>query len=267
MRNMSKTVVISGASSGIGFATAEYLDSLGYNVIGLSRKYPRNEYSFKYFLCDITKETQIEKFVDFLNKEIESVDVLVNCAGMGVSGAIEYSTEEELRKIFDVNVFGQFLLTKNLIPLLRKSSDAKIINIGSVAGELIIPFQTFYSMTKAAMHAFSEGLRNELKPFNIQVTSVLPGDIKTDFTKNREMPKVLEDDLYKDRIKKSLARMAKDEETGMPALSVSKVILKLIRKKRLPVAKTVGFQYKLFIFLQKTFPKSFVNWIIKKMYG
>lgn len=264
---MSKTVVISGASSGIGFTTAEYLDSLGYNVIGLSRKHPSKEFSFKYFLCDITKDNQIKKFVEELKKETDSIDVLINCAGMGVSGAIEYSTEEELRKIFDVNVFGQFLLTKSLLTFLRKSSEAKIINIGSVAGELIIPFQTFYSMTKAAIHAFSEGLRNELQPFNIQVTTVLPGDIKTGFTKNREMPLIIEDEVYKDRIKKSLARMAKDEENGMPAIFVSKVILKLIKKKRLPVAKTVGFQYKLFIFLQRIFPKSFVNWIIKKMYG
>ncbi|HPD99600.1 MAG TPA: SDR family oxidoreductase [Bacillota bacterium] len=264
---MNKTVVISGASSGIGFATAEYLDSLGYNVIGLSRKYPTNEYKFKYYLCDITKEDQIIKLVDSLKLENESIDVLVNCAGMGVSGAIEYSSEKEFRKIFDVNVMGQFLLTKNLIPLLRKATNAKIINIGSVAGELIIPFQTFYSMTKAAIHAFSEGLRNELRPFNIQVVSVLPGDIKTDFTKNREMPLFLEDEVYKDRIKKSLARMAKDEENGMPAISVAKVIKKLIDKKRVPVAKTVGFQYKLFVFLQRVFPKSFVNWIIKKMYG
>jgi short-subunit dehydrogenase len=202
-----------------------------------------------------------------LKLENESIDVLVNCAGMGVSGAIEYSSEKEFRKIFDVNVMGQFLLTKNLIPLLRKATNAKIINIGSVAGELIIPFQTFYSMTKAAIHAFSEGLRNELRPFNIQVVSVLPGDIKTDFTKNREMPLFLEDEVYKDRIKKSLARMAKDEENGMPAISVAKVIKKLIDKKRVPVAKTVGFQYKLFVFLQRVFPKSFVNWIIKKMYG
>jgi short-subunit dehydrogenase len=264
---MNKTVVISGASSGIGFATAEYLDSLGYNVIGLSRKHPTKEYKFKYYLCDITKEDQIIKLVENLKQDNGFIDVLVNCAGMGVSGAIEYSSEKEFRKIFDVNVMGQFLLTKNLIPLLRKSNNAKIINIGSVAGELIIPFQTFYSMTKAAIHAFSEGLRNELRPFNIQVVSVLPGDIKTDFTKNREMPLVLEDDVYNDRIKKSLGRMAKDEENGMPALSVAKVIKKLIDKRRVPVAKTVGFQYKLFVFLQRIFPKSFVNWIIKKMYG
>ncbi|MGD9760931.1 MAG: SDR family oxidoreductase [Candidatus Izemoplasmatales bacterium] len=264
---MNKTIVISGASSGIGFTTAEFLHKKGYNVIGLSRKYPVEKYDFKYLLCDITKDADVEKFVDTLGKMIDQVDVLINCAGMGVSGAIEYSSIEEAKKIFDVNVFGQIRLTKNLMPLIRKSTNARIINIGSVAGEIVIPFQTFYSMTKAAISVFSEGLRIELAPFNIQVTTVLPGDIKTDFTKNREMPKVIEDDIYKDRIKKSLARMAKDEEQGMHALVVTKVIFKLINKKTLPVAKTVGFQYKLFVLLKRILPKRLVIYVVKKMYG
>lgn len=264
---MNKTVVISGASSGIGFETAKFLHSKGFNVIGISRKYPKEKYDFKYFLCDITKEEHINNFVEELNKLNESVDILVNCAGMGVSGAVEYSTFEELKRIYDVNVFGQFLLTKKILPLLRKSEKAKIINIGSVAGSIIIPFQTFYSMTKASIMAFSEGLRIELSPFNIQVATVLPGDIKTDFTKSREMPKVLEDDIYTDRIKKSLARMAKDEENGMLPISVSKVIFKLIKMRNMPVAKTVGFQYKLFMLLVKILPKRLVSFIIKKMYG
>jgi len=264
---MSKTVVISGASSGIGLATAHLFHNKGYNVIGISRNYPTDKYNFKYLLCDITKEDEVEALKDKLVHLIDSIDVLVNCAGMGVSGALEYSTLKEAKKIFDVNVFGHFLLTKNLLPLLRKSNSAKIINIGSVAGEITIPFQTFYSMTKAAINSFSEGLRIELAPFNIQVSNLQPGDVKTDFTKNREMPIVLEDDIYKDRIKNSLARMAKDEEQGMPTYILAKAIFNLANKKRLPVAKTVGFQYKLFVLLKRLLPKRLVSFIIKKMYG
>ena len=264
---MTKTVVISGASSGIGLTTARLLHLAGYNVIGLSRNYPLESYDFNYLLCDITKEDEVKNLIKELEKITDKVDVLINCAGMGVSGALEYSTLEEAKQIFDVNVFGHFILTKELLPWLRKSSDAKIINIGSVAGELIIPFQTFYSMTKAAIHAFSEGLRVELKPFNIQVTSLMPGDIKTNFTANRKPPLVEEDELYGKRIKNSLARMAKDEETGMPAICIAKAIKKLIEKKSLPVAKTVGFKYKLFLLLNKILPKRLVSFIIKKMYG
>ena len=264
---MNKTIVISGASSGIGFATAQFLHQKGLNVIGLSRKYPVEKYGFKYILCDITKEEQVIEFKKELSKLVDKVDILINCAGMGVSGAVEYTSLDEVKRIFDVNVFGQFLLTKNMISLLKKSSNPKIINIGSVAGEIIIPFQTFYSMTKSAISSFSEGLRIELKPFNIQVTTVLPGDIKTNFTKNRELPLVLEDEHYGDRIRKSLARMAKDEEQGMPEIKVTKIIYSLINKKKLPMAKTVGFKYKLFVFLKRLLPKSLISFIVKKMYG
>ncbi|MFA7075078.1 MAG: SDR family NAD(P)-dependent oxidoreductase [Candidatus Izemoplasmatales bacterium] len=264
---MNKTVVISGASSGIGFATANFLQSKGYNVIGLSRKYPIEQYKFKYLLCDITKETDVVNCCNEINKLFDNVEVLINCAGMGVSGALEYSSLEEGKRIFDVNVFGQFLLTKNMLPLLRKAKSPRIINIGSVAGILTIPFQTFYSMTKAAITSFSEGLRIELAPFNIQVSTVHPGDIQTGFTKNREMPKTIENSLYNERIKVSIERMARDEENGMSALSVSKVIFKLIRKKRMPIAKTVGFQYKVFVLLNRLLPKKLVSYVIKKMYG
>jgi len=264
---MTKTVLISGASSGIGYATAKLLNEKGYHVIGVSRKYPKEEYNFDYYLCDISNQDQVVNLVQQISTKIDRIDVLINCAGMGVSGAIEYSTLEELKKIFDVNVFGQFLLTKNLISLMRKSTNAKIINIGSVAGELTIPFQTFYSMTKSAINSFSEGLRIELKPFNIQVTTVLPGDIKTDFTKNRQMPNVLEDDVYFERIKNSLNKMSKDEEQGMSPLSVAKIIYKLTYRKRLPISITVGFKYKLFVFLKRLLPKRLINYIIGKMYG
>ncbi len=264
---MNKVVLISGASSGIGFSTAKYFSEKGFHVIGVSRKYPKDTYNFDYYLCDISNQEQVTNLVKQISSKIDKIDVLVNCAGMGVSGAVEYSSLEEIKKIFDVNVFGQFLLTKSLLPFLRKSANAKIINIGSVAGELTIPFQTFYSMTKSAINSFSEGLRIELEPFNIQVTTVLPGDIKTDFTKNRQMPDVLENDVYSERIKNSLARMAKDEERGMSPLIVSKVIYKLANKKKMPVSKTVGFKYKLFVFMKRLLPKRFINYIIKKMYG
>lgn len=264
---MNRIIVISGASSGIGLESAKFFHEKGFTVVGLSRSYPKEKYDFNYQLCDISKEEDVQKAVTEIAKKYEKVDILVNCAGIGISGAVEYTPLEEAEKIFQVNVIGQFLLTKEMLKLLRKSGRAKIINIGSVAGPLTIPFQTFYSMTKASIQAFSEGLRMELKPFKIDVATVLPGDTKTGFTKNRYQPKVVENEIYKDRIKKSIERMEKDEQNGMSAMSVVKVINKLVRKRRMPVMKTVGFQYKLFVFLNKVFPKRFVIWILSKMYG
>jgi short-subunit dehydrogenase len=264
---MEKIIVISGASSGIGFETAKFFHEKGFQVVGLSRSYPKEKYDFDYLLCDISKEEDVKKVVKEIEKKYKKVDILVNCAGIGISGAVEYTPLAEAEQIFQVNVIGQFLLTRELLKSLRKSDKAKIINIGSVAGALTIPFQTFYSMTKASIHAFSEGLKMELKPFKIDVSCVLPGDTKTGFTKNRYQPKVVENEVYKDRIKNSIQRMEKDEQNGMPAFSVVKVINKLVKRRKMPVMVTVGFQYKLFVFLNKILPKNFVNWILYKMYG
>ncbi|MBU1144391.1 MAG: SDR family oxidoreductase [Firmicutes bacterium] len=264
---MSNFVVITGASSGIGFDTASYLHKLGYKVIGISRNYPKEKYDFEYILCDITNQEMIDKTIKEIEKSTDTIDVLINCAGMGISGAIEHTSLEEVNSIFQVNVVGVFLLTQAAIPLLRKSKRAKIINIGSVAGELSIPFQAFYSMTKASIGMFSECLRMELKPFCIDVTTVLPGDTKTGFTKNRIQPKVIQDELYKDRIKRSIEKMEKDEENGKPASSVTKVIYKLMKRKSMPVSVTVGFEYKLFVFLKRILPKRFVNWLLYQMYA
>ncbi len=259
-------IVITGASSGIGKETAQYFHSLGHQVIGVSRSIPQ-ECTFDYIGCDVTKEAEVLSAVSQIEDKYHKIDVLVNCAGMGVSGAIEYTSYEDIKKIFEVNVYGVFLFSKAAICLLRKSSKPKIINVGSVAGDLIIPFQTFYSMTKASVHAFSEGLRMELKPFKIDVSCVLPGDTKTGFTKNREQPHVLEDNLYHDRIKRSIKRMEHDEQNGKSPMTVVRVINRLVKQKSMPVKVTVGFEYKLFVFLKRVLPKRFENWILYVMYG
>lgn len=264
---MGKIIVVSGASSGIGEALAKSLHQDGHIVYGLSRSVVKDNPGLTHVACDITKESDIDHAVQLITSQQGHVDMLVNCAGMGISGAVEYTSFDSAKRIFDVNVFGLFSLTKKMLPLLRQSAYPKVINIGSVAGDLIIPFQTFYSMTKAAVHAFSEGLRNELRPFGIQVCSVNPGDTKTGFTQNREQPDVKKDELYQNRIVKSIQRMEKDEQNGKSPMTVVKVVRKLLNKRHLPVKVTVGFEYKLFVFLKRLLPKRFESWILYQMYG
>jgi len=267
MKKKNKVFVITGASSGIGKEAANYFYSQGHKVIGLSRSYPKEEYKYDYILCDLGKKEDIERAAEEIAKKVDYVDVLVNCAGIGISGALEYTTYEEAEKIMSINVLGQFYISKKMIPLLRKSESAKIINIGSVAGELTIPFQTFYTMSKSAVHRFTEGLRIELKPFHIGVSTVLPGDTKTGFTANRFRPNVVENELYKDRIKRSINKMEHDEQNGMSPMSVVKVIDKLVKRKNMPIHVTVGFSYKILVLLGRILPERLVYWIITKMYG
>jgi len=263
----SKIVLISGASSGIGFETAQYLHQRGFKVIGISRTYPKEAYSFDYYLCDITKEEQVLSIKKTIEEHYGQIDVLINGAGFGISGAIENTSIQDVRKIYDVNVFGHFMMIKAMIDLLRQSHDGRMINISSIASEIALPFQAFYSMTKASLDALTKALYVELKPFSIQVASVLPGDIKTNFTKNRQGPDEIEKDLYFERVKKSLKRMETDEINGMPAIKIAKKIHRLINKKHMPLRVTVGFSYKLIRFLHRVLPDKLVYSIVKKLYG
>lgn len=256
---------MSGASSGIGLSIADLLTQRGYVIYGLSRRAPQGTHAFSYISTDVTDDAAIQKAVAIILEKEKHVNAIINCAGIGISGAVEYTTKEEFQKIFDVNVYGTFALTRAFIPALRESK-GMIINIGSVAGVLTIPFQSFYSMTKAAISTFSEGLRMELKPFGVRVTTVLPGDTKTGFTVAREK-KETSDPGYSKRIEKSVKTMERDEEHGKDPITVAKVCARLLKRKHPPVKVTVGLKYKLFVFLKKILPSRLVNAVIYSMYG
>ena len=262
---MSKKILITGASSGIGKEAANFFSQKGYDVIGLSRKKPKGvEHS--YYECDLGNEEEIVKVASKIKKEHSHIDVLINCAGVGTGGAVEDTSYDHLKWTLNINVLGLVEVTKQLIPLLRQSSNGKIINLSSVAGEISIPFQVAYSMSKAAIIKFSDGLKIELKPFGIDVCSVLPGDTKTSFTQNR-VTFLPNESQYKDRVKRSIEKMEKDEMNGVSPLKVVKVLNKLTNKKRMPVKVTVGLDYKFLVFLSKVLPKKLVTFIVTKLYG
>lgn len=261
----AKVIVITGASSGIGKVTSKYLTEKGNIVYGLSRSIGDID-GVNYISTDITKLDAVVEAFEKIYATEGRIDVIVNNAGLGVSGAVEYSSIDEFDKIFNLNIKALVSVCQVAIPYLRQSK-GKIVNIGSVAGAITIPFQAYYSMTKAAVASLSEALRMELKPFGIKVTTVMPGDTKTEFSKNRQLPTINEDDIYKDRIKRSIQNMESDEIHGANPIDVAKVINKVIKKKNPPVSITVGFAYKFLVFLKKILPSKFVYFIVYHMYG
>ncbi len=263
---MNRTVVVSGASSGIGYAIALRLHGAGYRVIGLSRTLPKKEHPFLYVTADIADETSVRQAAIKILETDQNLFALINCAGMGISGAAEYTDLAQAKRLFDVNLFGTFSLTKALLPALR-AGRGRILNISSVAAELAIPFQAFYSMSKAAIDVFTETLRLELRPFGVQVASVLPGDTATGFTANREKSPIEVDQVYGDRIQRSVARMETDERQGMNPDTVARVCEKLLKRRRMPISVAVGFQYKLFLALKWLLPRRLVEWVLYQMYG
>ena len=263
MKKDSKVVVITGASSGIGLATATFLAKKGYKVYGISRRefFTPDFIHISQDVTDVEKMSQI--FSDIQSRE-GHIDALVNNAGMGISGAVEYLKQEEVEKIFAVNTKAVIMLCSVIVKYLRRTK-GKIINISSVAAPISIPFQSCYSATKASIEAFSLALSNELRSQKIKVCCVRPGDTKTGFTQNRLKTDV-ENEIYGDKITKSVKKMEKDEQNGKSPITVAKVVYKVLKRKNPPPNVTGGFGYKFLCLLAKLLPSRLVNFIVGKLY-
>lgn len=259
---MKKVAIITGASSGIGKATLEYLREKGYIAYNISLNAEEDEFTYSANVNDYERARKI--FEDIFQKE-GRIDVLVNNAGYGIAGAIENTTGENINKLFATNLSSVVALSSMVIPYLKKTK-GRIVNISSVAGVIPLPFQACYSAAKAGVLNFSKALNSEVKPFGVRVIAVMPGDTKTGFTSARVVDEA-KDNSYASRDAKSIAKMAKDEQKGKDPKTVAKVIYKVLKKKRPPLQKTVGFSYKTIVFLAKYLPEGLVNFIVKIIYG
>lgn len=256
---MSKVVIITGATSGIGLATAELFLSKGYTVYGVARR-PYSGGNFKCYSADICDLTAMDGvFKDVFERE-GKIDVFINNAGMGIAGAMDESSPEAVRKIVDVNLTAACILSAKAAGYMKERG-GRIINVSSVGGIMPLPYQAMYSATKAGVEVFSRALANELKPYKIKVTAVLPGDTKTGFTAAR----ICEGES--EAAKRSVEKMARDEQHGKSPESVAKVIYKAAEKKHPPLRVAVGFVSKLEIFLSRFLSVKCLNSILYKMYG
>ena len=182
---------------------------------------------------------------------------------MGVSGAAESTAMQDAKRQLDVNFFGLHACVRAAVPLMR-AHGGTILATSSVAAVFAIPFQAFYSASKFAVNALILALANELKPFNIRVAAIMPGDVKTGFTGARV--KADSDDNYGQSVEKSVAVMEHDEQNGMGPEMIAKKFVALSLKKHPKVLSTVGLQYKFFCFLGKVLPIRLQNFIVGKMY-
>lgn len=261
---MAAVAVITGGSSGIGRATAALFFEKGYTVYELSRNGKIRD-DINHISCDITNESAVKAAFEKIKAAQGQIDVLVNNAGMGISGAVEFTPLADAQYIFDVNFFGALRCIQAALPLLRNAKGARIINLSSVAAPIAIPFQSFYCATKAATNALTLSLANELKPFNISVCAIMPGDIKTLFTQARRKTEA-GSGLYRGAIASAVAVMEKDEQSGMAPESVARAIYKAVTKKKPRVLHTVGVKYKLIVLLSRLLPATLCNNIVGQIY-
>ena len=184
MKN-EKVILITGASSGIGFDAAQTLAQQGHRVFAAARRTelmePLKAYGVHVIKMDVTDEKSMKDGVETLIQAMGHIDVLINNAGYGYFGAIENVPMEEARRQLEVNVFGLARLTQLVLPYMRQQKSGRIINTSSIAGKMVFYMGGWYNITKYSVEAFSDALRMEMKPYGIDVIKIEPGAIKTDW--------------------------------------------------------------------------------------
>lgn len=262
---MNQVILITGGNSGIGLQTALLLQKAGCQVYEISRNNIEHP-GIVHIGGDITSADAVQTAVDSVIQAEGRIDVLINNAGFGISGAVEFTEISSAQKQLDVNFFGMVRLCHSVLPYMRKAGKGKIINLSSVAAVIPIPFQTFYSASKAAINAYSFALGNEVRPYGISVCAVMPGDICTGFTASREKT-IAGDAEYDGRLSRSVAKMEKDERSGMDPASVAHFIAKLVRKRTLKPLYSIRLDYRFFVLLSRLLPVRIFNWLVYQLYA
>lgn len=252
---MSKVVLITGASSGIGKSIATYLHSKNYKVYGTSRNPNGIEVPFSMVALDVTKKETIQLAVEYVLSKEKRIDVLINNAGKGITGPIEDTPTEEMRSNFETNFFGVIEVIKAVLPSMRTQKKGLIINTTSIAGYMGLPFRGIYSASKGALELLTEALSMEVKSFGINVVNVAPGDFATNIAAGRYHTPVFEDSAYKEKYAENLALMDNHVDAGGDPLIMARAVHAIIEHKSPKIHyKVGGFMEKFSIVLKRLLP-------------
>jgi NAD(P)-dependent dehydrogenase (short-subunit alcohol dehydrogenase family) len=262
-----KVVLISGGSGGIGRATANQFADLGFITYEVSRS-GTDRPGIKHITGDVTVKEDMERAVAMVMAEAGRLDIAISNAGYGIAGPIETTSESDVKMQFDVNFFGAVHFIQAALPALRTSGGGRILVTSSVAAVTPIPFQSFYTCTKASLNQLVLCLNNELKPFNIQCVALMPGDTCTTFTDHRCLTVAEEDPIYGNRAINSIRKMENDERCGSDVEPLARRIVKLTTQKRTPKpVQGFGPGYRTLLFLAKILPVRLMNGILYKLYA
>jgi len=253
---MSKVVLITGGSTGIGKSVGQFLSHKGFIVYGTSRD-PSNidDHPFKLIALDVNNIESISQAINSIIANEGKLDVLINNAGMGIAGPIEDTPTEEMRNVFNTNFFGAIDVIKAVLPQMRKQKSGLIINVTSIAGYMGLPFRGIYSATKGALEITTEAIRMEVKSFGIEVCNVAPGDFATNIAAGRYHTPVFDDSPYKEIYQANLDLMDSHVDSGGDPIQMAKAIHAIINNPKPKVHYKVGdFMQKFSIVLKRILP-------------
>ncbi len=252
-----KIVLITGGSSGIGKSVGNYLKSKGYKVYGTTRNlanYPDFK-DFDLLELDVRDIDSIQKAISELLEKEGRLDVLINNAGVGITGPIEETPHEEILKTFETNFHGPLHMIKAVLPQMRKQGNGRIINITSIAGYMGLPYRAIYSATKGALELTTEALRMETKDFGIHISNLAPGDFATNIASGRYHAPVMEGSPYRIPYGNTLKLINDHVDSGSDPIQVALEVYRILNTKKPKVHYKVGsFMQKFSIVLKYLLP-------------
>ena len=253
---MSKVVLITGGSSGIGKAIGEFLFHKGFTVYGTSRNPEKVTNSvFPMIALDVRSVDSIQLAVQKVISISKRIDVVINNAGVGITGPIEETPTDEMRNNFETNFFGPIEVIKAVLPQMREQQSGLIINITSIAGYLGLPYRGIYSASKGALELVSEAISIEVKPFGINVVNIAPGEFATEIAAHRYHAPILEDSVYKTPYENTLGMMNSHMHSGDNPEELAAVVYQIINDKNPKLHYKVGaFMQKFSIVLKRILP-------------
>ena len=265
---MSKVVLITGASSGIGKSIGEFLYQKGFSVYGTSRNPERVANSqFALLQLDVRNSESIKSCISEILIKSGRIDVVINNAGAGITGPLEEIPTTEIKNNFETNFFGPIEVMKAVLPQMRLQKSGLIINITSIAGYMGLPYRSVYSGSKAALEIITESLRMEVKPFGIQITNVAPGDFATNIAAGRYHAPVVEGSDYKKNYSKVLDMMNTHVDTGSNPEEMAEAIYKIIKTPNPKIHYKIGaFMQKFSIVLKRILPDKVYEKILMNHY-
>jgi len=262
---MNKVVLITGASTGIGKETAIFLAKNGYTIYGAARRSDKlkelESLGIRTMAMDVTNDESMVRGIQQIITVEGHIDILVNNAGFGSYGAIEDVSMQDARYQLDVNLFGAARLIQLVLPNMRKQHSGKIVNISSIGGKIATPFGGWYHASKFALEGLSDALRNEVRPFGIDVILIEPGGVKSEWAQiaGDNLIKVSGNTAYQSMAEKFATSLKTTEDKNPEPIVIAELIKKAIEAKKPKARYSAGYMAAPVLFLRKILSDSLMD--------